>query len=122
MEERRIAFSVGIEYNLPYAKVSKVPELLKAAVEETENVRFDRAHFKSYGDYSLVFETVYYVLSPDFTEFMDRQQTINLGIYKRFEENGIPFAFPTRTLHLRSDEPVEVQQLTNGSDRASPPS
>jgi small-conductance mechanosensitive channel len=33
---------------------------------------------------------------------MDRQQAINLEINRRFEEQGIAYAFPTRTLHLAS--------------------
>ena len=31
---------------------------------------------------------------------MDAQQSINLGIMKMFEENGIEFAFPTQTVYV----------------------
>jgi small-conductance mechanosensitive channel len=64
-------------------------------------VRFDRAHFASYGDSSLDVELVYYVLSADYNEFMDRQQAILLETYRRFERGGIEFAFPTRTIYLK---------------------
>jgi small-conductance mechanosensitive channel len=104
MTERRIVFTIGIEYNLPYEKVASAPALLREAVEEQEQARFDRAHFKGYGDSSLNYEIVYYVLSTEYAVYMDVQQAINLFIYKRFEENGIPFAFPTRTLHLHHEE------------------
>jgi small-conductance mechanosensitive channel len=43
---------------------------------------------------------VYYVLSPDYNLYMDVQQGINLDLFRRFEEQGISFAFPTRTLYL----------------------
>ena len=33
--------------------------------------------------------------------FMDIQQAINLALFRRFEEEGIEFAFPTRTVHVR---------------------
>jgi small-conductance mechanosensitive channel len=69
-------------------------------------VRFDRAHFKSYDDSALTFEIVYYVLDPDYNRYMDTQQRINLEIYRRFEREGIEFAYPTRTVYLRS-EPAE---------------
>jgi len=65
-----------------------------------DNVRFDRSHFASYGDFSLNFETVYYVTSPDYTLYMDIQQAINLTLYKRFAEEGIEFAYPTQTIFL----------------------
>jgi small-conductance mechanosensitive channel len=35
---------------------------------------------------------------------MDAQQQINLEIFKRFNELGIEFAFPTQTLHLEKSD------------------
>ena len=32
--------------------------------------------------------------------FVDRQQTLLLALHGGFEQNGIVFAFPTRTLHI----------------------
>ncbi|MEO8718413.1 MAG: mechanosensitive ion channel family protein [Burkholderiales bacterium] len=103
MQERRIAFGVGITYETPLEKLRAVPGWLKAAVEAQPDVRFDRAHFKEYADFSLNFEIVYYVLSPDFNVYMDRQQAINLAIFAKFEAEGVQFAYPTRTLYLRQE-------------------
>ena len=69
-------------------------------IEDQDLVRFDRAHFQGYGDFALTFETVYYVLSPDYNVYMDIQQAINLEIYRQFEERQIRFAYPTQTLYL----------------------
>jgi hypothetical protein len=68
-------------------QVELIPEILKEAVgaQGEDRVRFDRSHFQSYGDFALVFETVYYVLSPDYNVYMDCQQAINLKILQRFE-------------------------------------
>ncbi len=76
--------------------------MLREAVEHQEDARFDRSHFKSFGDSSLDFETVYYVLKPAYALYMDVQQAINLEIYERFEAEGLAFAFPTRTLHVET--------------------
>ncbi len=48
----------------------------------------------------LEFEVVYYVKSPDYGQFMDIQQRINLELISRFQASGIEFAFPTQTIHL----------------------
>ena len=101
MQERRIVFTVGVTYQTPHEQVAAIPDMLRKAVEAESDVRFDRAHFKEYGDSSLVYEVVYYVLSPDYNVYMDRQQAINLTIHRRFQEEGIDFAYPTRTLHVR---------------------
>jgi len=100
MEERRVSFLLGVEYGLEAQKLRKIPDLVKAAVEHQDNARYDRCHFKAFGDFSLNYETVYFMQVPDYAAFMDTQQAINLEIYEAFEREEIPFAFPTQTLHL----------------------
>jgi small-conductance mechanosensitive channel len=100
MYERRVLFSLGVTYQTPADKLREIPGLLREAVESQEQVRFDRAHFQKYGDFALVFEVVYYVLTADYNEYMDKQQAINLKIYDEFEANGIDFAYPTQTLYV----------------------
>ncbi len=105
-KERRIAFSIGVVYQTPRALLERIPDMLREAVEEQPRTRFDRAHFAEYGDFALMFEVVYYVLSPDYVIYMDVQQGINLGIHRRFEEAGISFAYPTQELILRRGPPL----------------
>jgi len=102
MQERRILFGLGVVYGTPYEKVQAVPGMVRDIIEADDMTRFDRGHFKEYGASSLNFEFVYYVLSPEFAVYMDVQQRINLAIYQTFEREGIEFAFPTQTVHLRT--------------------
>ncbi|MGD2112952.1 MAG: mechanosensitive ion channel family protein [Gammaproteobacteria bacterium] len=100
MFERRVVFKVGVTYQTPHDKLQHIPGIIRAAVEAQEPVRFDRSHFQSYGDFALLFETVYYVLKPDYNIYMDIQQAINLQIYAAFGREGIEFAYPTQTLFI----------------------
>ncbi|MBE0642503.1 MAG: mechanosensitive ion channel family protein [Bacteroidetes bacterium] len=102
MQERRILFTLDVVYGTSYETVKRIPDLVRSIIETEEMARFDRAHFKSYGPSSLQFEFVYYVLSPDYTEYMDVQQRINLAVYRTFEEEQIEFAFPTHTVHMHA--------------------
>jgi small-conductance mechanosensitive channel len=102
MTERRILFALGVVYGTPAAKVEAIPEMVRGIIENDDMTRFDRGHFKEYGASSLNFEFVYYVLSPEYNDFMDTQQRINLAIYAKFEAEGIDFAFPTQTVHVRT--------------------
>ncbi len=104
MYERRVVFSIGIVYQTPSSKIEGVSGILRSIIEAEPDARFDRAHFKEFGDSALVYEIVYYVKNPDYNQYMDTQQRINLGIVKRFEEEGIEFAFPTRTLYVQNSE------------------
>jgi small-conductance mechanosensitive channel len=100
MYERRATFTLGVTYDTPREKLAKIPEMVREAIEAEEGVRFDRAHFKEFGAYSLNIDAVYYVLSPDYAQYMDIQQRINLDLHRRFEEEGIEFAYPTQVVHI----------------------
>ena len=101
MFERRVPFEIGVTYQTPRDKLIKIPAIIREAVEQQARTRFDRSHFKSYGDFALIFESVYYVLGPDYNQYMDIQQAINLHIHERFEQEGIEFAYPTQTLFVQ---------------------
>jgi len=111
MRERRIQFGVGVTYGTPADKVRRIPGWLRHAVEAQPKTRFDRAHFKGYGESALEFEVVYYVLEPDYNVYMDVQQSLNLAIYDRFAAEGVEFAFPTRTLFVKADASIERRPL-----------
>jgi len=99
MYERRIVFTIGVTYETPREKLEKIPGIIREAVEKQEDTRLDRTHWKGFGDFSLDFETVYYVTKPEYIVYMDAQQAINLDILRRFEEEGIEFAYPTQTIY-----------------------
>jgi small-conductance mechanosensitive channel len=102
MQERRVLFMVGVTYDTPPDVVERIPSMLRAAIEAQEQVRFDRSHFVSYGDSALNFETVYFVLTADYARYADINQAVNLAIYRRFADEKIQFAYPTRTVILQN--------------------
>ncbi len=104
MEQRRILFTIGVTYQTPHKKLREIPAMMREIVGSVgEQVRFDRAHFKSYGDFALLFEVVYYVLSRDYAVYMDVQQRINLDLHERFDKEGIEFAYPTQTVFVAKE-------------------
>jgi small-conductance mechanosensitive channel len=104
MENRRVSFRLRVTYGTALDKLKAIPSLVKGIVESMPDVRFDRAHFCEFADFSLDFEIVYFVLSSDYNKFMDIQQDIYFRIKEQFEQRGIEFAFPTQTLHLQNPE------------------
>ncbi|WP_462322501.1 mechanosensitive ion channel domain-containing protein [Halochromatium sp.] len=118
-KERRIAFKLRVSYQTPRDLLERIPVMIREVVEGVSDARFDRAHFAEYGDFALVFEVVYYVLSPDYTLYMDVQQAINLGIHQRFEEAGVAFAYPTQELLLRRLPPLDTASAAEKSSADS---
>jgi small-conductance mechanosensitive channel len=108
MGERRVVFSFGVTYQTPYAKLKMIPQMVQELIESHTDTRFDRAHFKEFGNSALLFEVVYYVLTPDYNEYMDIQQGINLALVKEFEQESIEFAYPTQTLFLKQEQELHT--------------
>lgn len=109
MAERRVVFATNVTYETPIETVERIPALIKEIVQSQNDTRFDRSHFAKHGSASLDFETVYYVLSPEFNRYMDIQQAINLRLHRELTAMGVDFAYPTQRLivessHHASDE------------------
>jgi small-conductance mechanosensitive channel len=102
MQQRRVIFTLGVTYDTPNEKLEAIPGMIQKIVEGTEDTTFSRAHFASFGAYSLNFEVVYFVLSSDYDRYMDLNQRINLAIKDGFERLGVNFAFPTTTVQMQS--------------------
>lgn len=100
MAERRIVFTVGLTYQATPEQIERAQAIIREAIQARPQVRFDRAHFKAFAPSALEVEAVYFTLSPEFNVYMDTQQAINLDIMRRFEADGIQFAYPTQTLHI----------------------
>ncbi|MFH1440468.1 MAG: mechanosensitive ion channel family protein [Candidatus Omnitrophota bacterium] len=100
MDKRRVVFKLGVTYQTRLEQLKIIPGLIEKIIKGIEDTVFDRAHFFSYGDFSLIFEVVYYVLSSDYNKYMDIHQDINFALKKEFEAREIEFAYPTQTIFV----------------------
>jgi small-conductance mechanosensitive channel len=98
LERRRVVFNIRLVYYTPSEKVRQIPSIIKEIITNTKNASFDRAHFQSFGEFSLNYEIVYYVNSPDYVLRMNTHQEICFAILDRFEKEKIKFALPTQTI------------------------
>ncbi|MEA3463495.1 MAG: mechanosensitive ion channel family protein [Patescibacteria group bacterium] len=103
MEKRRNLQHIGVIYGTPFEKLKRIPDMIKEIIKAQDKAEYSRVHFKSFGDSSLVFEVVYYVLSGDYVEFMDMQENINLAIVEKFNQENIEIAFPTQTVYVKKE-------------------
>jgi small-conductance mechanosensitive channel len=114
MKERRVLFGFGVLYGTPPEQVEEIGAMVRNIIEAQPQTRFDRAHFKGFGESSLDFEVVYWMLDPDYNRYMDTQQSINLALLRAFADAGVGFAFPTRTLELGTS--VRVEDMRGSKD------
>ncbi len=107
MDKRRVGFKLGVVYQTGVAHLKEIPIIIKKIINNIEETTFDRAHFVSYGDFSLIFEVVYYVVGNDYNKYMDIHQRINLEIFEEFHKRNIEFAYPTQTVFVEKNKGLE---------------
>lgn len=101
MKTRRAIFTIGVVYGLSPQILKKIPSIIEDIIKKEGKTEIERAHFKEFGDFSLIFEVVFYVNSPDYIEYMDIRERVNLEITEQFEKEGIEMAFPTQTVFVK---------------------
>jgi small-conductance mechanosensitive channel len=110
MQTRRIEFKFGITYSATPEQAAAVPEIVRRVIEAQPEVKFDRAHFTSFGESSLDYVVVYIMQTADYGVYMDTQQTVNIALMREFAAIGVEFAFPTRTVQLLPAPATETQR------------
>lgn len=100
LNRRRVNLNIGLTYSTSSDQLKEVPKLIETIINNVEGVEFDRCHFNAFNDSSLNFTTVYYINDADYKSYMDKQQSINLEIKKQFDEKGLQFAFPSRSIYI----------------------
>ncbi len=129
MERRRINFTFGVNYQTDIEKLEKIPEIVENIISSLDKLTFDRTKFFNFGDYSLIYDVVYFVEDSDYQFYMKQQEKINLALKRKFKEEKIEFAYPTQSVYLQEDkiedkdmvEPVNIideKEENEADDRA----
>lgn len=100
MQRRRVLTKTTVTYQTPLEKLKAIPGMIKEAVTALEKVTFDRCNLSGLGNFSIDFETVYYLEDPDYNQHMATQERLLQAIIERFAKEGIEFAYPTQTLYV----------------------
>jgi len=109
MARRRAVFTLNVAFSTPAEVLEQIPGWVREIVEGQEQVTFERAHFKTIGDFGLHFEVVYYLDTADYKRYMDVQQAVNLAVLRLFDRHGIKVAAPVQR--------VEVTGLRQSADQ-----
>jgi len=103
----RRVFSVTITYDTPPEKVQRAIDILKELLADHEGMDENyppRVIFDEMASHSLNIKCFYWYHPPDYWKYMEFTEYVNMEILKRFNEEGIEFAFPTQTMYLAGDE------------------
>jgi small-conductance mechanosensitive channel len=96
LTQRRVTYAIGIIYQTDEAKAEAIPDMLKDIVE-AEGLIFINAGIIAFGASSLDYQLNFDVPDPDHHDYFQMRHRIGLAIWKRFNAEGIEFAYPTQT-------------------------
>ncbi|MEO8710811.1 MAG: mechanosensitive ion channel domain-containing protein [Parafilimonas sp.] len=105
MERRGVIFKMNVRYDTNNEKLKDLPGIIEKIINKQKQTTFDRCHLIAFADFSITYETLYFINSSDYKTYMDTQQNIYLDILDAFEEKGIDFAFPGQTFILQHPAP-----------------
>ncbi len=107
---RRI-MNITITYDTPIHKVEKAVQIVRDVFENHEGMDEafpPRVYFNDFNAASLNIIVIYWYHPPEYWDYLAHCQAVNLEIMRRFEAEGIEFAFPTQTLYLAGDPAREL--------------
>ncbi|MEC3951298.1 mechanosensitive ion channel family protein [Sphingobium sp. HWE2-09] len=96
LTQRRVTYAIGIIYQTDEAKAEAIPAIL-AEIVEAEGLIFVNAGIIAFGASSLDYQLNFDVPDPDHHDYFQMRHRIGLAIWKRFNAEGIEFAYPTQT-------------------------
>lgn len=101
--------NITITYDSGPEKTQRAVEIMKEVLSKVPEVNSDsekppRVYFSDFNDWALNIYMSYWVKPPDYWLYQEVNERVNFEIMKRFEAEGIGFAFPSQTLYLKKDD------------------
>jgi len=96
LDRRRLKYTFGVIYQTPPEQAARIPDMLREIVE-AEGGAFVRSGFVNFGASALDFEVEYDVFRRDWEEIYAIRHRIGLSVLRRFNAEGLEFAYPTQT-------------------------
>jgi small conductance mechanosensitive channel len=102
--DRRVEINGGVGYGDDLRKAEKVAIEMARQIEGCIQDKPVEFFFTGFGDSSITFQLRFWVLYPKQNIFLKATHEAIIGLKKAFDQNGITFPFPIRTLELGNPE------------------
>jgi MscS family membrane protein len=96
-------YTIGITYDSGYEKMRRALEIIRDVHKGVKEIENYWVYFKDFGSHSLDILVISWCKELKYEEYLKVQERINLEIMRRFDEEGIEFAFPTQTVYLKEE-------------------
>ncbi len=104
--------NIGITYDTPPEKAEKAVQIIREILDNHEGMKEDfppRVFFNGFNDWSLNILVIAWYHPPDYWVYQAWLQRTCVEIMRRFRDEGIDFAFPTKTVYLANDDKRQIK-------------
>ncbi len=119
----RRVLNLALPYDTPPEKVQRATEIVRELLADHEGMdpaRPPRIFFNEFSATALNLMVIYWYQPPDFFKYMAFSERFNLELLRRFNAEGIEFAFPTQTLFLAPDPKRGATPALGGPSARNP--
>ncbi len=102
----RTVMNIGITYDTPVEKLRRATEVLNEIFRGDPMTKDVVITFNRFTESALNIEVAHWWNGTDQKVYLQGLQELNLRVKERFDREGIDFAFPTQTLHVKSVAPA----------------
>jgi MscS family membrane protein len=107
----KTVMNIGVTYDTPAGRVQLAVNILNEIFRGHPKTSDVWISFNAFADSSLNILVIHWWGGTDYKEYLHGMQELNLTIKKRFDDEGLNFAFPSRTVYLKQDSEFRVQSL-----------
>lgn len=107
----KTVMNVGVTYDTPAEKIERAMEIIEEIFRPHPKTADLIISFNKFESSSLNILVVHWWDSTDFKEYLLQFQKLNLELKRRFDAEGISFAFPSQTVYLRQDSSWQMACL-----------
>jgi MscS family membrane protein len=108
------SMSVTVTYDTSPEKIETgiaiIKDMLAARKDSFPEEKPGRVHFTDFGAASLDISVTYWFVPPEWEDYLAFTHDFNMELLRRFNDEGIEFAFPTQTLYLKNDDDSASQK------------
>jgi MscS family membrane protein len=99
----KTTMNIGLTYDTPPAKIRRALQIVEAVYKQHPKTSDFVMSFNKFENSALNIMVVHWWGDTDFKAYLAGLQEMNLQLKERFDAEGIEFAFPTQTLHLKQE-------------------
>lgn len=97
----KTVMNIGLTYDTSAEKIRRALAIIQEVYGKSPKTKELTINFNRFGDSALNINVVHLWNSTDNKEYLEGMQDMNLKLKECFDAEGIEFAFPTQTLHVK---------------------